>query len=115
MALPAPCTPGTIRKAEGSRQEAETWRRNEQVHLAEVRRWLEVEKVDPETIFAASGEMMIRYKDLIHHLEHETPDGKLLLFAICRGRVMKRSGGQQAQALLQIDTSRPQTDKPSGL
>ena len=36
--------------------------------IAEVRRWLEKDKVDPEKIFAASGETTIRYKDLIHHL-----------------------------------------------
>jgi len=70
--------------------------------IAEVRRWLEVEKVDPERIFAAFGEATIRYKDLIHHLEHETPDGKLLLFSISRGRLMKKSRDQEMQNLLQI-------------
>jgi len=82
--------------------------------IAEVRRWLEVEKVDPERIFTAFGEATIRYKDLIHHLEQETPDGKLLLFAISRGRAMKRSEGQQAHALLQIITP-PKPKEPSGL
>jgi hypothetical protein len=77
--------------------------------IAEVRRWLEVEKVDPERIFAAPGETTIRYKDLICHLEQETPDGKLLLFAISRGRLMKRSRDQEMQALLQII---PQPSKP---
>ncbi|MFI5341213.1 MAG: hypothetical protein ACHQ7N_15420 [Candidatus Methylomirabilales bacterium] len=81
--------------------------------IAEVRRWLEAEKVDPEKIFAASGETTIRYKDLLHHLEQETPDGKLLLFAISRGRLMKRSREQEMQALLQIIGQPPKPDKPS--
>lgn len=70
--------------------------------IAEVRRWLEVEQVDPERVFTASGEQAIRYKDLIAHLERETPDGKLLRFAISRGRVMKRERGRTLQQLLQI-------------
>jgi hypothetical protein len=70
--------------------------------VAEIRRWLEEDKVDPEKIFAAFGETTIRYKDLIQHLEQETPDGKLLLFAISRGRLMKMSREQEMQALLQI-------------
>ena len=80
--------------------------------IAEVRRWLEVEKVDPERIFAASGETTIRYKDLIHHLEQETPDGKLLLFAISRGRFMKKSRDQEMQALLQIIAPPVKPDRP---
>ena len=82
--------------------------------IAEVRRWLEVEKVDPEKIFTAFGEATIRYKDLIQHLEHETPDGKLLLFAISRGRLMKKSRAQEMQSLLQIITP-PKPQEPSGL
>ena len=81
--------------------------------IAEVRRWLEVEKVDPERIFATSGETTIRYKDLIHHLEEETPDGKLLLFAISRGRAMKESRDQEMQALLQIIAQPPRPEKPA--
>ena len=81
--------------------------------IAEVRRWLEAEKVDPEKIFAASGETTIRYKDLLHHLEQDTPDGKLLLFAISRGRLMKRSREQEMQALLQIIGQPPKPEKPS--
>jgi hypothetical protein len=81
--------------------------------ITEVRRWLEVEKVDPERIFAAFGEATIRYKDLIHHLEQETPDGKLLLFAISRGRLMKKSRGEEMQSLLQI-VSPPKPQEPSG-
>ncbi|MEK7220780.1 MAG: hypothetical protein AAB253_06240 [candidate division NC10 bacterium] len=80
--------------------------------IAEVRRWLEVEKVDPERIFATSGETTIRYKDLIHHLEQETPDGKLLLFAISRGLVMKKSRDQEMQALLQIIAQPPKPGRP---
>jgi len=70
--------------------------------IAEVHRWLEVDKVAPDKIFAAFGETTIRYKDLIPHLEQETPDGKLLLFAISRGRVMKRTRDREMEALLQI-------------
>jgi hypothetical protein len=81
--------------------------------VAEVRRWLEAEKVDPEKIFAASGETTIRYKDLIHHLAEETPDGKLLLFAISRGRLMKKTRDQEMQALLKITTPPPKPEKPS--
>lgn len=81
--------------------------------IAEVRRWLEVEQVDPERIFADFGETTIRYKDLIHHLEQETPDGKLLLFAISRGLVMKKSRDQEMQALLQIIAQPPKPGKPS--
>jgi fructose-bisphosphate aldolase class II len=33
--------------------------------IAEVRRWLEVERVDPEAVFSAAGDQVIRYKDLI--------------------------------------------------
>jgi len=80
--------------------------------IAEVGRWLEVEKVDPGRIFAASRETTIRYKDLIHHLEQETPDGKLLLFAISRGRFMKKSRDQGMQALLQIIDRPPEREKP---
>jgi hypothetical protein len=82
--------------------------------IAEVRRWLEIEQVDPERIFAASGETTIRYKDLIHHLEQETPDGKLLLFAISRGRFMKKSREQEMQALLQIIAPPLKPERPSG-
>ena len=70
--------------------------------IAQVRRWLEVEKTDPEKIFAAFGETTIRYKDLIAHLEQDTPDGKLLLFAISRGHVMKRTRDREMESLLQI-------------
>jgi hypothetical protein len=81
--------------------------------IAEIRRWLEVEQVDPERIFAASGETTIRYQDLIHHLEDETPDGKLLLFAISRGRFMKKSRDQEMEELLQIIAPPPKPEKPS--
>ncbi len=89
------------------------WSRYSEQAIAEVRRWLEDEKVDPERIFAASGETTIRYKDLIHHLEQETPDGKLLLFAISRGRLMKKSREQEMQSLLQIIAPPPKPEKPS--
>jgi hypothetical protein len=82
--------------------------------VAEVRRWLEVDKVDPEKIFAAFGETTIRYKDLIPHLEQETPDGKLLLFAISRGRVMKKTRDRELEAMLQIISPPPSRKEPSG-
>ena len=81
--------------------------------IAEVRRWLEAEKTDPEKIFAAFGDNTIRYKDLIAHLEQETPDGKLLLFAISRGRAMKTSRDREMQAMLQILATPPKPEKPS--
>jgi hypothetical protein len=83
--------------------------------IAEVRRWLEEDKVDPEKIFAASGETTIRYKNLIRHLEQETPDGKLLLFAISRGRFMKRSRDQEMKELLQIIAPPRRQEKPTDL
>ena len=79
--------------------------------IAEVRRWLEVEQVDPERIFAVSRGTTIRYKDLIAHLEQETPDGKLLLFAISRGRLIKKTRDREMQALLEIAAPPP---KPKG-
>ncbi len=75
--------------------------------IAEVRRWLEVEQVDPEKIFAAFGEMTIRYKDLIPHLEQDTPDGSLLRLAISRGRVMKKTRNREMEAMLQIISPLP--------
>jgi hypothetical protein len=83
--------------------------------IAEVRRWLEEDKVDPEKIFAASGETTIRYKNLIRHLEQETPDGKLLLFNISRGRFMKRSRDQEMKELLQIIAPPRRQEKPTDL
>lgn len=70
--------------------------------IAEVRRWLEVEKIDPERIFTAMGDQAVRYKDLVAHLERETPDGQLLRFAISRGRVMASERRQAQQAVFQI-------------
>jgi hypothetical protein len=73
--------------------------------IAEVRRWLEIEKVDPERIFSAAGDQVIRYKDLVGHLEKDTPDGKLLRFAISRGRLMKNERSRTLQSLLHIAPS----------
>jgi len=70
--------------------------------IAEVRRWLEVEGVDPEGIFTASGDQIVRYRDLIAHLEQETADGNLLRFAVSRGRMMKTERRRAQQALFQI-------------
>ncbi len=76
--------------------------------IAVVRKWLDVDKVDPETIFASTGEATIRYKDLIFHLEQETPDGRLLIFAISRGRLIRHDRDREIQALLQIASPPPQ-------
>jgi hypothetical protein len=70
--------------------------------VAEVRRWLDVEGMDPEAVFTATGDQTVRYKDLIAHLEQETPDGRLLRFAISRGRGMRQERGQPPRSLLQI-------------
>ncbi len=81
--------------------------------IAEVRKWLEVDRVDPEMIFAATGETTLRYKDLLFHLEQETPDGKLLLFAISRGRLIKTDRDREVQALLRITASSPPHPEPA--
>jgi hypothetical protein len=70
--------------------------------VAEVRRWLEVEEVDPEGIFTAAGEQTVRYRDLIGHLTRGTPDGELLRFAISRGRAMRQERPRAIHSLLQI-------------
>jgi hypothetical protein len=82
--------------------------------IAEVRRWLDVEHVDPEAIFSAAGDQVIRYKDLIAHLEQDTPDGTILRFAISRGRAMKGDRGRARVPLLEIAPlpTAPGTDEP---
>jgi hypothetical protein len=74
--------------------------------VAEVRRWLEVEHVDPERIFAAAGEHVIRYKDLIDHLERGTPDGEMLRLAISRGRMIRQERAEAVKTLLTIAETR---------
>lgn len=81
--------------------------------IAEVRRWLEAERVDPEGVFAASAEGTIRYKDLIDHIDRETPDGRLLLFAISRGRLIKQERQQGLRRLLEILPPPPSDRSPS--
>jgi len=80
--------------------------------IAEVRRWLEVEKVDPERVFTQMGDQVVRYKDLVARLEQDTPDGKLLRFAISRGRVMKSERGLAFRHLLNIAPSPPTAGGP---
>jgi hypothetical protein len=70
--------------------------------IAEVRRWLDVEKIDPDRVFTQMGDQVIRYGDLVARLEQDTPDGQLLRFAISRGRVMKTERSRALQHLLQI-------------
>jgi hypothetical protein len=79
--------------------------------IAVVRKWLDVDKVDPELIFASTGEATIRYKDLIFHLEQETLDGRLLLFAISRGRLIKQDRDREIQTLLRIASAPPSQPK----
>ena len=76
--------------------------------VAEVRRWLEVERVDPEQIFAMADARMIYYKDLIPLLEAGGEDSRLIRFAIARGQAIRRARG--AGGLFQI---RP-PGKPGG-
>jgi hypothetical protein len=82
--------------------------------IAEVRRWLEAERVDPEGIFTASAEGTIRYKDLIGHLERETPDGRLLLLAISRGRLITQERRAMGQRVLQIAPGPASPPDPPG-
>src|SRR3990170_7938746 len=72
------------------REEAEPPMLTKQEAIDEVRRWFEQHKIDPDQIFARSGELIVRYGDLIQHLEQETEDGRLLLRAISRGQVIRR-------------------------
>ncbi len=58
--------------------------------IAEVRRWIERYRIDPNQIFARAGHLIIRYGDLIPHLEQETDEGRLLLRAISRGQVIRK-------------------------
>jgi hypothetical protein len=61
--------------------------------IAEVKRWIERYRIDPDQIFARIGEMVVRYGDLIPHLEQETDEGRLLLRAISRGRAVRQQRG----------------------
>lgn len=61
--------------------------------IAEVKRWIERYKIDSNQIFARTGDLVIRYGDLIPHLEQETDEGRLLLQAISRGRVVRQQRG----------------------
>ena len=82
--------------------------------IAEVRRWLEVEKVDPERVFTQTGDQVIRYKDLVACLEQDTPDGKLLRFAISRGRSMRAGRTAGRRTLLDILPQPPKSEPPLG-
>jgi hypothetical protein len=70
--------------------------------IAEVRQWLEADGVDPEGVFTAMGDQVVRYKELEYHLRSGTPDGRLLRFAISRGRAMRAERRQATARLLQI-------------
>ena len=58
--------------------------------IAEVKRWIERHKIDPNTIFARTGDLVVRYGDLVPHLEQETDEGRLLLRALSRGRLIRQ-------------------------
>lgn len=62
--------------------------------IAEVRRWIERYRIDPNQIFARAGDLVVRYGDLIPHLEQETDEGRLLLRAISRGQVIRKQREQ---------------------
>lgn len=61
--------------------------------IAEVKRWFERYKIDQNQIFARIGELVVRYGDLIPLLEQQTDEGRLLLRAISRGRVVRQQRG----------------------
>ncbi|HTX51814.1 MAG TPA: hypothetical protein VMD08_00285 [Candidatus Baltobacteraceae bacterium] len=75
--------------------------------IAEVQQWLEVEGMDPERVFASTGDQVIRYKDLIGHLRRGTPDGVMLRFAISRGRMIRRERAETFNQLLTIAGAEP--------
>ena len=58
--------------------------------IAEVKRWIEEHRIDPNQIFARTGALVVRYGDLVAHLEQETDEGRLLIQAISRGRVIRQ-------------------------
>ena len=58
--------------------------------IAEVKLWFERYKIDSNQIFARAGEQVVRYGDLIPHLEQETEEGRLLLRAMSRGRAIRQ-------------------------
>ena len=78
---------GSLREAD--REEAEPPLLSKEEAIAEVNRWIEQHKIDPNQIFARTGELIVRYGDLIPHLEQETDEGRLLLRAISRGQVIR--------------------------
>ncbi len=72
------------------REESEPPLLTKEEAIAEVKRWFARYKIDPNQIFARAGEQVVRYGDLIPHLEQETDEGRLLLRAISRGRVIRQ-------------------------
>ena len=89
-----PMADGQRRANEGTRptdaQEAEPPMLSKEEAIAEVKRWIERHKIDPSQIFARTGEVVVRYGDLIPHLEQETDEGRVLLRAISRGQVIRK-------------------------
>ena len=71
-------------------EEAEPPMLSKEEAIAEVKRWIELHKIDPNQIFARTGELVVRYGDLIPHLEQQTDQGRLLLLAISRGQVIRQ-------------------------
>ena len=57
--------------------------------IVEVKRWFARYKINPDQIFARTGDQVVRYSDLIPLLEQDTDEGRLLLRAISRGRVSR--------------------------
>lgn len=75
------------------REEVEPPLLSKEEAIAEVKRWIERYKIDPDRIFARTGELVVRYGELIPHLEQETDEGRLILLAISRGRVIRQQHG----------------------
>lgn len=93
--------PGNGEPPASDPEEAEPPLLTKEEAVAEVKRWFERYKIDPNQIFARAGELVVRYGDLIPHLERETEEGRLLLRAISRGRVIRQ--GREFPGGLSVD------------
>lgn len=83
----------------GSQEEEEVPILSREEAIAEVRRWLDVEKIDPEGIFTSFGDVTYRYKDLIPLLEQDTADSRILILAMSRGRLIRKKTAQDRELL----------------
>lgn len=83
----------------GSQEEEDVPILSREEAIAEVRRWLDAEKIDPERIFTSFGDVTYRYKDLIPLLEQDTADSRILILAMSRGRVIRKKTSEERQLL----------------